>query len=145
MTIYFDASFLVSLYSSDANSAAAVVAIQKDPGEFWTTTFGHFECINTLGLRVYRRHDTPRQSRSALDLFERDLRSGVFRLMPVHDNIFSRAAQLSRDTTASSGTRASVILHVAAALELGADLFYTFDRQQAKLAQEMKLNTNPIS
>ena len=145
MTIYFDASFLVSLYSSDTNSAAALVAIQKDPGEFWTTTFGQFEFINTLGLRVFRRHDTPRQLRSALDLFDRDLRSGVFRLMPLHDNIFSRAAQLSRDTTARSGTRASDSLHVAAALELGADLFYTFDRQQAKLAKEMKLQTNPIS
>ena len=101
--------------------------------------------LNTLGLRVFRRHDTPRQSRSALDLFERDPRSGVSRLMPLHDNIFLRATELSRDTTARLGTRASDSLHVAAALDLGADLFYTFDRQQAKLAKEMKLQTNPIS
>lgn len=144
MTIYFDASFLVSLYSLDANSASAFTTIQTGPGEFWTTTFGEFEFVNALALRVFRGHDTHQQSRASLSLFERDLRTGVFQVMPLTDDIFSRATKLSRETTPQMGTRASDVLHVAAALALGADGFYTFDRQQGKLADAVKLKTNVL-
>jgi predicted nucleic acid-binding protein len=43
------------------------------------------------------------------------------------------------------GTRTSDLLHIAAALELGADVLYTFDRQQRRLAKEMKLKINPMA
>ena len=40
------------------------------------------------------------------------------------------------------GTRTSDLLHVAAALELGVDCLYTFDKQQRKLAQAVRLKLN---
>jgi predicted nucleic acid-binding protein len=58
------------------------------------------------------------------------------------DAFFERARQLSRQTTAKLGTRTADLLHVAAALELGADYFYSFDRQQRKLAQSVRLKLN---
>ena len=50
---------------------------------------------------------------------------------------------MSRQTTARLGTRTVDLLHVAIALELNVDCFYSFDRQQRKLAQvfELKLST----
>jgi predicted nucleic acid-binding protein len=59
---------------------------------------------------------------------ERDLLTGVFMLIPLPDGVFPRARQVSRETTARMGTRATDAVHVAAALELGAQGFYTFDR-----------------
>jgi predicted nucleic acid-binding protein len=52
------------------------------------------------------------------------------------------AGQLSRQTTAKLGTRTAELLHVAAALELGADYLYSFDRQQRKLARSVGLKQN---
>ena len=51
-----------------------------------------------------------------------------------------RGGQLAR-----LGTRTADLLHVAAALELGSDWFYSFDRQQRKLAQAAKLNVQSIA
>jgi len=50
---------------------------------------------------------------------------------------------LALETTARLGTRASDLLHVPAAIELGAESFYSFDKQQRKLAQTVKLKVNP--
>jgi predicted nucleic acid-binding protein len=56
--------------------------------------------------------------------------------------VFERARLLSRQTTAKLGTRTADLLHVAAALELGADYLYSFDLQQRKLAQTVRLKLN---
>jgi predicted nucleic acid-binding protein len=51
------------------------------------------------------------------------------------------ARQLSRRHTATLGTRTLDTLHVAAAIVLHADSFYTFDRAQARLARASGLAT----
>jgi hypothetical protein len=55
--------------------------------------------------------------------------------------MYDVARQLSRRHTAKSGTRTLDILHVAAALVLHAESFYTFDRAQAQLARAAGLAT----
>ncbi len=144
MNAYADTSFLVSLYSVDANSAAAVQAMRAARGVLLLTTFTELEVVNALELRVFRKEVSPAQARSSLNDFEQDLRSGIFQLKPLPDNVFGRARQLSRRTTPRLGTRTADLLHVAAALELGSDWFYSFDRQQRKLAQAVKLKVNPL-
>jgi predicted nucleic acid-binding protein len=111
-------------------------------GKALITTFAEFEFLNALALRVFRKQDPPEQYRSAVAGFEQDIRSGVFQLSPLPESVFIRGRQLSRQMTLPMGTRASDVLHVAAALEMGADTLFTFDRQQAKLAEAMKLKTN---
>lgn len=144
MTAYVDTSFLVSLYSADANSAAAVQAMRAARGVLILTTFAELEVVNALELRVFRKEVSPAQAHSSLNDFEQDLRSGIYQLKPLPDNVFGRARQLSRRTTPRLGTRTADLLHIAAALELGADWFYSFDRQQRKLAQAAKLKVNPL-
>jgi hypothetical protein len=63
--------------------------------------------------------------------------AGRFQLRSLPEFVFARARQLSLQTTAILGNRASDILHVAAALELGAEEFYSFDSRQRGLARSM--------
>jgi predicted nucleic acid-binding protein len=136
---YVDPSFIVSLYSPDANSAAAARTVQASTGDRFMTTFGELEVVNALGLRIFRKEVSPAQAQSSLIEFEKDLRGGVFQLRGLTDPVLERARQLSRQATAKLGTRTADLLHVAAALELGVDYLYTFDLHQRKLAQSLHL------
>jgi len=82
------------------------------------------------------------QSATSRALFENDLRNGVFELRGLLELIFERAHQLSRQTTAKLGAGTADLLHVAVALELGVDYLFTFDQQQRKLAQTVRLKLN---
>jgi len=142
LKIYADPSFIVSLYSPDANSATAARTMQASSGECFLTTHGELEVVNAMGLRIFRKEVSPVEAQSALVEFEKDLRDGIFQLRGLTDPILERAQKLSRQTTAKLGTRTADLLHVAAALELGVDCLYSFDLQQRKLAQAMRLKLN---
>jgi predicted nucleic acid-binding protein len=142
LKVYADAGFLISLYSPDSNSAAAAATMVSSQGEHYISVFGELEIINALELRVFRRQLTPLQAQSSLKDFEQDLHHGVLLLRPLSEQVFERARQLSRQTTAKLGTRTADLLHVAVALELGADYLYSFDQQQRKLAQVVRLKLN---
>lgn len=106
------------------------------------TILGELEVLNAFGLRVFRKEVTAAQAQSSLTDFEKDLRDGLFQLRGLPDPVLERGRQLSRQTTAKLGTRMADILHVAAALELGVDYLYSFDEQQRKLAQTVRLKIN---
>ncbi len=142
MKINADSSFLVSLYSADTNWAAASRTMQASAGECFVTTLAELEVVNAFGLRVFRKEVSAAQAQSSLIDFERDLRDGIFQLRGLPERVFERARQLSQRTTAKLGTRTADLLHVAAALELGVDRLYSFDRQQRKLAQTLRLKLN---
>ena len=116
--------------------------MQASKGDRFVSTFGELEVVNAIGLRIFRKEVSAAQARSSLDDFEKDTRAGVFQLRPLTEQIFERAHQLSRQTTPRLGTRTADLLQVAAALELSADYLYTFDQQQRKLAQTVRLKLN---
>jgi predicted nucleic acid-binding protein len=116
--------------------------MEASPGDRFLTTLVELEVVNALELRIFRKELSPAQARSSLDEFENHLREGVFQMRGFVDTFFERARQLSRQTTAKLGTRTADLLHVAAALELGADYFYSFDQKQRKLAQSVRLKLN---
>ena len=142
MKVYADPSFILSLYSPDANSATAARTMQASSGDRFVTTFGELEVVNAMGLRIFRKEVSPAQAQSSLIEFEKDLRDGVFQLRGLTDQVLERAHQLSRQTTAKLGTRTADLLHLAAALELGVDCLYSFDLHQRKLAQTLRLKLN---
>jgi predicted nucleic acid-binding protein len=143
--IYLDTSLLVSLYSLDANSAAAASALQCARSPLLITALCELEAVNAFGLRVFRKEISTRQAETSLRNFEKDLRDGVFQLRSVPEAAFERARKLSHRITPQFGTRTADLLHVAAALELGASDFFSFDIQQRKAAQTAGLNLNPLS
>lgn len=119
--------------------------LQNAAGSLLITTLAELELVNALGLRVFRKEISQPQARSSLNDFERDLREGIFELSHLPESAFVRARQLSRQETQKLGTRTADLLHVAAAVELGADSLYSFDKQQRKLAQVVKLKVNPLA
>ena len=103
---YAEPSFLVSLYSLDANWDAATRTMQASKGSCVITTLGEFEVINAFGLRVFRREASAAQAQSSIIDFENDLHDGIFQIRGLSDEVFERARQLSRQTTRTYKARA---------------------------------------
>jgi len=142
LKIYAEPSFLVSLYIPDINSEVALNAMQVSTGDLLITVLGELEVVNAFGLRVFRREASQAAAESALANFEKDLRGGTLQNRGLSDDVFERALQLSRQTTPKLGTRAADLLHVAAALEFGAEYLFSFDQKQRKLARTLHLKLN---
>ena len=143
MRTYADSSFLISLYTPDSNSARALEEFLESGPQFPLTPFGEFEFANALELRVFRRELTPREADAYLQALQTDVRAGVFLRRAMPAAAYERALLLARRHTRQSGVRSLDILHVAIALELGTDVFLTFDRGPKKLAQTTGLKARP--
>jgi hypothetical protein len=84
-----------------------VQSLNQAAGPLLVTTFTEFEFVNALGLRVFRKEVSDAPAQSSLADFEEDLRNGVFQLVPLPDQLFGRARELSLRTTHRLGTRAA--------------------------------------
>jgi predicted nucleic acid-binding protein len=73
--------------------------------------------------------------------FSGDMESGVFRRAEFPEAAYRRAVSLAQRFCPTLGTRTLDTLHVACALELGAERFWTFDERQARLAEAVGLDT----
>lgn len=135
MSAYADTSFLVSLYVLDANSAPAAAHMKQAKLPILLTAFGEVELTNAISLRLFRRELLASKARAVRALIRKDIKDGVFLLSPLGAAIYERAKQIARRRTPRLGTRTPDVLHVASALVLQADTFYTFDRSQQKLAK----------
>lgn len=143
--IYLDSSFTTSLYGMDAHSSSAQRALTAFVDDaFALTPLTELETVNAFQLRVFRKESTTGQADHSLRAFEDDLQRGIFLREPLPDSAFERARRLSRQTSARLGTRTSDLLHVAAAIELGATGFFTFDLRQRNLAADARLDLNPL-
>jgi len=138
---YADTGFLASLYLSDVNSPAATALIRSSP-VFVLSPLIEAEFANAIQLAVFRKQVTPTESRSIHDAFSHHQRSGLFRPTPFVAEMWEKACEISRHT-AAFGTRTLDVLHVASALLLKPDVFFTFDRRQAKLARAVRLKVAP--
>ena len=144
MVAYADASFLVSLYGQDANSAEAqrLAAGLKAPFAF--TPLLRHEARNAFRLAVFRNEITPGECREFLAAIEADIKTGALVEAPVAwAEVFAEAEALSAAHTEKLGTRASDVLHVASAAVLGAKDFFTFDTRQKALAVKAGMKVRP--
>lgn len=74
--------------------------------------------------------------------FEHDRKAGVWLEVGLPETAFETCAELARRHGARLGVRSLDSLHVASAVELKADRFWTFDARQAKLAEAEGLKTS---
>jgi predicted nucleic acid-binding protein len=139
---YADTGFLVSLYGQDNHSAVATTLVRSKP-VFLLTPLGETEFTNAVELRVFRREWTRREARSVRELFLQHQAAGVFRMAPLGSEVWEKAQILSPRHSAMFGTRTLDLLHVAAALVLRPDVFYSFDKRQRKLARAQRLRILP--
>jgi predicted nucleic acid-binding protein len=143
LSVYADTSFLVSLYVLDANSEKAATHIQQAKLPILLTVLGELELTNAIFLRLFRRELTPSKVKAARAMVHKDLVDGVLLTKPLTTSSFEKAMQMVRQRTSQLGTRTIDILHVASALELKAEMFYTFDHNQARLAKAEGLLVTP--
>ena len=139
MTAYADTSFLVSLYTPDANSLEAASRIRRMALPVIITALGELELVNALQLRLFRRELLAAQTRAAYAAFRDDVTAGIFAIKPMSEEVYAQARRLAERWTRTLGTRTLDIIHVASAMALGADAFHTFDERQRRLAKAAKL------
>lgn len=140
MSLYADTGFLVSLHTTDANSASAR-SWMKRHGEPMPWTWLHeIEFRNAIRLQAFRGQIENGEIDEILHKQAVGLENGVyFPAAPALAEVNRRVETLSDGYTAQTGTRTLDILHVAQALVLRSGVFLTFDFRQARLAKEAGL------
>jgi predicted nucleic acid-binding protein len=99
------------------------------------TSFGRLELLNALSLQVFRKRASASKTAEAIALLASDIQGGIFLPVALSEMTYDRAEQLARRRTPHLGTRTLDVLHVASALVLQAEAFYTFDHGQKLLAK----------
>jgi len=139
---YLDSSFLFSLYAADDHSAEAIAEVRRFRGELTLSGLTELEFMNAIELRIFRKELTRVRAAEVRAAFDGDVDARVLLVFDLEPTTFLRGKSLILQTTALVGWRTADILHVAAALEVGADSLFTFDQRQKALARRMKLETN---
>jgi predicted nucleic acid-binding protein len=142
LTIYVDSSFLVSSYVDDAHSAEADRRMGAAPA-VWVTLLNRTELANAIHQYVFRGKLPTSEAQQAWNSFQRDCRNGVWIPASLPERIWETSILLAEMHGPTLGVRTLDSLHVACALELRAERFWTFDERQARLAEAVGLNTNP--
>lgn len=143
--IYLDTSFLVSMHIRDVNTAAALNLVGATDEALMMSSLAEFETVNAFSLRVFRNEMQPINRDNAVRDLDDDVAYGVLTLVPVPDSAFARAKALAQTLTSIIGVRALDLLHVAAAIELGASSLFTFDRKQHRTAEAAGLKVNSLA
>ena len=107
----------------------------------WLTPLNRVEFAHAAFLHVFRKRATVIEAENAIKNFEEDCALGVWRLVDLPDGTFARSIELAREFGPTLGVRILDSLHVACALGLKAERFWTFDARQARLAEAVGLDT----
>jgi predicted nucleic acid-binding protein len=78
---------------------------------------------------------TAERAKRAHAQFVSDQAANLWREAPLPENVFELCSDLARRYGPRLGMRTLDTLHVACAIELKAERFWTFDERQAKLAK----------
>ncbi len=138
MSIYADSSFFVSLYIQDRH-AAEVQRLLAKRTDMWLTPLHRAEWAHSVAQHVFHRKISADQAQRLYTEFERDRESRSWIEVSVPEMAFERCIQLAQQHVSRLLSRTLDTLHIASALELGAERFWTFDERQAKLAQAVGL------
>ena len=142
MVISCDTSFLFSVYGNDANTSRAHEHLKKAKASIVVSAYNGFELENALRLAEFRKLITSGDGERLIEQYRQDIDDGRIVEYPCNlAETLKKAHQLSASHTVERGHRGFDILHVAAALEMGATEFLTFDRNQSRLAQVVNLKT----
>jgi predicted nucleic acid-binding protein len=100
----------------------------------WLTPLHVAEWIHAVEQHVFRGQVSKSEAERIHARFSAGRESGLWVEEPVPESAYERCSELARRYTAQIGLRTLDTLQVAAALELNAKTFWTFDERQQKLA-----------
>jgi predicted nucleic acid-binding protein len=142
--IYLDASIVFSLYCPDCNSAFAASLIAAAQAPLILSSLCEFETVNAFSLSVFRKDMVEKEAQRARQKLDLNVEWNTYLVRPLPESSFTRAKALAQKITPTIGVRATDLLHIAAALELGAKSLYTFDQRQHQAAQAVGLGVNKL-
>jgi predicted nucleic acid-binding protein len=137
-----DSSFLASLYAQEIHSSEAHRRVAQKP-QTWITPLNRAELAHAFHYQVFRSRISATEAKLAWSQFEQDCARQVWLQVDLPDAMWETCIDLAKKFGPALGVRTLDSLHVACALELGADKFWTFDERQAKLAEAAGLDTTP--
>jgi predicted nucleic acid-binding protein len=133
--VYVDTSVLVKLYVKEAYSRKASDWIRNNNEAIPKTIFHELEFTNAVQLKLFRKEMSEKQAGIVLRRLHEHEKEGIFYIPRIHwSDVFSYSLKLSNNHTKAIGSRSLDIIHVASALSMGADRFFTFDTKQSQLA-----------
>jgi predicted nucleic acid-binding protein len=141
LSIYVDSSFVVSLYVTDHHSTESRQRILSAP-RLWFTPLHQAEWAHALAQHVFRGKLSAAEAQQMSARLDSDQAVGRWLLIEISESAFELCAELGRHHGPKLGVRTLDSLHVACALELKAERFWTFDERQAKLARAEGLKTS---
>ena len=134
MKVYVDSSFLIPLYVQDRHSADARRQMATRP-EVWLTPLNIAEFSHAIGQQIFLSKISSLESDQVRGHFENDRAAGLWLEAAMPEQAFERCAEIGHRYGPKLGIRTLDSLHVACALELKAEQFWTFDERQGKLAK----------
>ena len=144
--VFADTSFLCALFFQQANTARAGEAMDALGEPLVVSDWVEIEFLHGVRFEVFRhagdhtRGCDELHAFNVLAAYELAVEEGRIRIVPCDGpGLRKRALELSARHTVRLGCRLLDLLHVAAALELGAPEFLTFDAGQRALAEAESL------
>jgi predicted nucleic acid-binding protein len=134
LTVYADSSFFVSIYVEDAHSKATEQLVSSGT-RVWFTPLHYAECTHAVAQQVFHKNLTAVAAQRAHRDLSEDRAAGLWVEVELPESVFEVCADLARRYGPRLGVRTLDSLHVACALQLKAEQFWTFDERQAKLAK----------
>jgi hypothetical protein len=144
MVAFADTGFIASLYLEESTSQAADAALGSRREPLPLTPLAMLELRNAFNRAVHRQRITAAQRDALWQDVEADIANGFLVPTPVaSEELHEKARQLSDRHTPTLGTRSLDLLHLAAALVLEAEVFFSFDDRQRKAAASEGLKVKP--
>ncbi|MBW2544091.1 MAG: type II toxin-antitoxin system VapC family toxin [Deltaproteobacteria bacterium] len=133
--LYVDTSIIVKLYVKEEHSLDASNRIIENNEAIPLTGLHDLEFTNAINLKLFRKEITEDEANCIISRFHEHESKGVYyRPQLSWAEAFRYAVDLSGNHTGNTGSRSLDILHVASALSIKADRFFTIDTRQSKLA-----------
>ncbi len=142
MTIYTDSSLIAPLYVLDVHTNEARRRMGPRP-LVWVTPFNRTEVAHAIHRQLFLARISTTEARNAWSDFQQDCAQGIWVPAALPALTWERSIDLARRYGPTLGIRTLDSLHVACALELRAQRFWTFDERQARLAEAVGLDTGP--
>jgi predicted nucleic acid-binding protein len=109
----------------------------------WITPLNRSEFAHAVYRQVFIGLLNLGEANRVSSVFEDHTARGMWIPASLPDSVWRTSIDLARRHGHTLAIRTLDSLHVACALELGAERFWTFDVRQERLAQAAGLNTNP--
>lgn len=143
-----DTSFLCALYRTQDNSESAIRQRAKLREPLTVTRVLLWEFRQSARFQSFRHRNNPRlgyplhEAEKMIADLKEDLDNGTVVIVETDFlKVLSLAERISKSRTPVGGHRSFDVLHVAAALELEADVFLSFDANQNALAAAEGMTT----